>query len=493
MVLRLRKGEGIAGYIWQTEKNILVTNYGEWEKRLSRFANEAVGSVMGVPIVANNNVVGAIELMRSKTSNAFSHDEMEILLQFSQWASVALDNMNLYSNLRAERDFAKQITDTIHQGVAVDSVDGAFTYVNPTLLSWLGYNTQEMIGKSINKIYAPEDRDEAEKRRQQMLLTNEPLIWERRLLRKDGSYLYGLVSSMPRKANGKLEGVFSVVTDLTEIKQTEEALRRARNEAEDVSRMKSQFLAMIGHELRTPLNGIMGFTEILLGTELSEDQLDYARTVYSSSQALLEVIESILDFSRVATNEIALENKPFSPSEIVVEVINQFKMRASQKSLELTSEIDDDVPHTVIGDPQRVRQALATFVSNGIKYTSQGSVHLHVQLIDIERRSNENKGGEAPGISRLRFSVIDTGIGISEETQNKIFQPFIQADGSFRRSFTGIGLGLSICKHLVEIMGGEIGIKSKEGVGSTFWCNIPFEAAYTDEDEEALRFMEYIR
>jgi signal transduction histidine kinase/ligand-binding sensor domain-containing protein/CheY-like chemotaxis protein len=258
--------------------------------------------------------------------------------------------------------------------------------------------------------------------------------------------------------------------------RTEELNERNRQLAE-ANAAKSSFLARMSHEIRTPMNGVIGMTELLRGTDLNSQQGHYAQTISRSAQALLQIINDILDLSKIEAGRLEMESIAFDLEEVVDDCIGLLAPQANKKGVELVVAIAPNVPRSLIGDPLRIRQVLMNLIGNALKFTAEGEVAVRAEL----RQSNG-------GLALVRLEVRDTGAGIEEAGLARLFEPFSQADESTTRRYGGTGLGLSICKHLVELMGGTIGASSQMNVGSTFWCEIPFPVGANAAAEASREF-----
>jgi PAS domain S-box-containing protein len=310
----------------------------------------------------------------------------------------------------------------------------------------------------------PGDRPDFDRSLAESAATLSPCEWEGRVNLCSGEQKWLRKASRPqRQANGDViwDGL---MIDVTERKRAEEELKDAKEQAEAANRAKSEFLANMSHEIRTPMNGVIGMTGLLLDTNLTPEQREYAETIRSSGESLLTIINDILDFSKLEAGKMELEVIRFDPRDPVEETLELFAERAHTKDLDLTNLIESRVPTAVRGDPGRLAQVLINLLGNAVKFTEEGEVILCVSL-------REERDDEAV----VRFEVRDTGIGMTSGQQAQLFRSFTQADASTTRRYGGTGLGLAISKQLVELMGGEIGVESEPGKGSIFFFEVPFE------------------
>ena len=293
---------------------------------------------------------------------------------------------------------------------------------------------------------------------------------------------------------GRFRGYGMDVTDskratveLSEFAETLETknqeLDQALMKAEAATHAKAAFLATMSHEIRTPLNGVIGMAELLLNSTLDVEQQECTKIIRKSGEGLLAIINDILDFSKIESGHMVLENIGFNALDLVEEVLDLFFQRANHKGLDLAAYVAPDIPRHLLGDPHRLRQILCNFISNSLKFTNHGSVLMEVEWLPVDRTelaAGSREGTAVPigfsedSVGCVRFAVKDTGIGISEPVQQKIFQVFMQADSSMSRKFGGSGLGLAICKQLAELMNGRVGVESRIGKGTMFWCELPF-------------------
>lgn len=347
--------------------------------------------------------------------------------------------------------------------------------VNKGILALLGYKEKELIGKPIDLILADNKEVEILKTTGQSLPSKKGSAdnYEGKLLRKDGEIVTVLTSCSLLHNNDGTADIILISKDVTEYKNAEGQFMSAIAAAEAANTAKGELLANMSHEIRTPMNAIVGFASLLKGTNLDEQQKDYVNTIDSSGNALLGILNDILDVSKAAAGKLALESIDFNLLTIVEESLKTVMAIALNKPINFIFEIGDELPHTLEGDPTRLRQILINLLGNAVKFTEKGEISLKVE--------REKERGE---IIFLKFTVKDTGVGIPEEKKRDLFKAFAQADISTSRRYGGTGLGLSISKLIVDRMGGRIWVESKVGEGSSFIFTAQLNKAHPMTEKE---------
>ncbi|HOO46886.1 MAG TPA: PAS domain S-box protein, partial [Deltaproteobacteria bacterium] len=377
-------------------------------------------------------------------------------------------------NLRESEKKYREIYESISELIYKHDSEGYFIESNLEFVPWLGYGREDMLKMNVQDIIPerlrPQFKDYLKRIHEK---GNEDGIMV--LMTKDGlERIVEYKNKLVHRPDGTVF-VQGLAIDITERKQADK-MREDKIKAEAQNRAKSEFLANMSHEIRTPLNGIIGMAELALDTDLDENQQSILNAINRESDTLLNLINDILDFSKIEAEKLEFENIDFDLRVLIEDLASSFAIRSEKKGLEFFSFLAPDVPSHIIGDPGRLRQVLTNLASNALKFTEEGDIFIKAQM-------SRDLGGRV----EIRFTVRDSGIGIPEDKQEKIFESFTQADGSTTRKYGGTGLGLTISKRIVEIMGGQIGVVSSQGQGSTFWFTAVFEKQKAARSVHALK------
>jgi PAS domain S-box-containing protein len=370
--------------------------------------------------------------------------------------------------------------------VLISSADGRIEWANEAFCRMLEYALDEVVGRNPVHFMTGPDTDARTITRIRTAMGRGAGISTDVVNYSSSGRKYHLhVEIQPvRGADGAIEHFIAVGTDITARVETEDQLRRAKAEADEASRAKSEFLASMSHEIRTPMNGVIGMTSLLLDTPLSGEQRDFVNTIRTSGEALLTVINDILDFSKIESGKMEVEHTPFELSLCLEEALDLFALQASAKRLELGYAIAPDVPGSLLGDATRLRQVVVNLVNNAVKFTPGGSVSVEVRRAPAgpDVAGGVPAGVLAPDQLRLEFTVRDTGVGIPPDRIDRLFRPFSQVDSSTTRKYGGTGLGLAISQRLCRLMGGHIRVESGPGRGTAFVFTIRATAASGTSD-----------
>jgi PAS domain S-box-containing protein len=458
-VAHCKSSFGLAGRAWSEQQPVWASDL-QTEPGLgrpSRIGLPALRAGIAFPIVIGEEVQGVAEFYSERVLPA-DDEVLRVLAGIGSQIGQFIERTRAQEALRESEIRFRTMADSAPIMIWTAGPDAGCDYLNQSWVQFTGRCVEQELGQGWESGIHPDDKDRYDFAANKAFDERLNLALEYRLRRHDGQFRWVYSQASPRfLTDGAFLGYIGSCIDITERKQVEEELQRAKEAAEAISRAKSEFLANVSHEIRTPMNGVLGMTELALETELSPTQREYIELVKVSANSLLGVINNILDFSKIEAGKLSVDPVEFDLRDAVAETVRMLAPRAHEKGLELLFQVHRDVPPLLMGDLMRFRQILVNLVGNAIKFTEQGEIVVQAGI----ESTNETE-------LTLHCTVRDTGIGIAADKRKVIFDPFVQADGSTTRRYGGTGLGLAICNRLVEIMDGKIWVESVLGQGSMF-------------------------
>lgn len=478
----------------QIEQTMALRRLGELLDSFSLDGWPGVGATVTLQVFASPGMVLSEEdvahwsefLSENQVEEVVRHAEQRRRLLVSELQS-SLQQEKLLTGVGGEASETGLVTmlslvaSKTDNGVAILGSNTRIVWVNEAFRTHTGFQQEHCQGRKLDELISHSDADSMSVAHLERTLASTSSGYVELLIgRRDGTSCWAGITLTPVfEADDTVGRWIVLMRDVTKQKQHQEALAAARDAAEQASRSKSEFLANMSHEIRTPMNAVIGMTELALGTELTSEQQEYLSTVRMSAEALLELLNDILDLSKIEAGKVELDEVDFDLADVLRDALKSLAVKAHGKSLELATHLPMDLPHHLHGDPLRLRQVLINLVGNAIKFTEQGEVVIEFSadgpLTNPPSCAEADDGAELP--TCLHFTVRDTGVGIHPERLGRIFEAFIQADTSTTRQFGGTGLGLTITAELLRLMGGQVRVESEVGVGSAFHVSIPLQLA----------------
>jgi len=460
----LERGVGFPGRVWELDEVISVPDINEFAYFTRGEAAEAAGlrSAVGIPIRDSDGVCGVMEFFDRRLA-APDEELLELLTAASEQIGQFFARKQGEARVSLSETRLRTILEKTPAVVSLKDAAGRLVLVNPAFEALLGVLSADVVGRTVEEVFPPVVAAAMRASDDVVANSGQSLEVEEEAIMADGERRTLLSLKFPLvDADGRPSGVCSVSTDITARKLAADALHTAHLHAVETSRLKSEFVANMSHELRTPLNGVIGMTGLLLRTDLSEEQTEYAEMAQRAGEALLGVISDVLDFSKIEAGMLELDAHDFDVRQVVDDACALVAEGAFSKGLELLTSVEPALAAGFHGDAARLRQVLTNLVSNAVKFTAEGEVVVRVS---------------AEPDDHVRFEVSDTGIGIEKDQKERLWDAFTQADSSTTRTYGGTGLGLTISRQIVERMGGSINVESVLGRGSSFAFVVPLLAA----------------
>ncbi len=454
---RLALGEGAMGAVARSREPLIIPSYHEWLGQSGQYADVTVHSVMVAPLLVGRRLVGAIATVHSDPDRVFGQEDLRLLNLFAPQAAIAIENAGLYTAAQRQKEYFETLVSNSPVAIVTLDRDHEIVACNPAFESLFGYPRQEAVGQALDALITTEDtRSEAVAYTTEAL--DHPVHGIGRRRRKDGSMVDVEVLGVPVLVNGERVGLMGLYHDITELLQ-------ARRDAEAANSAKSQFLASMSHELRTPLNAIIGYSEMLQEEVQDMGELSLAtdlQKIHTAGRHLLSLINNVLDLSKIEAGKMEVYSETFDVRQMIDDVVTTVHPLVERNGNTLAV-----AAGTALGsmhsDLTKVRQLLLNLLSNACKFTEQGTITLAV-----ERIARDDQPGEA-----MMFRVTDTGIGMTPDQMDRLFEAFSQAEASTTSKFGGTGLGLAITRRFCHMMGGDVEVESSRGSGSTFTIRLP--------------------
>lgn len=475
-------GKSMTGHVIHSEKPVLAT-----EKEISRLVEEGVIDIigtpakvwLGVPLIVKHKVIGAIAVQNYTDPNCFTESDLSLMMFVADQVAGLIMRKNTEDNLRKEQAYLDQLYQSSSESIVMIDNKSIVKSINKEFSHLFGYEESEILGKNIDEMIVPRYLSDEGVRNTNRALTNERVEMESVRQHKNGILIDVSILVTPIFIEGAIAGAYGIYRDITDRKRIEKSLIIAKEKAEESDRLKSAFLSNMSHEIRTPMNAILGFSSLLSDPGTTEEEkTEYIDIIKERGNDLMRIISDIIDVAKIESGQLKINIKDCKVNRLLEDIytiFKQVKLKHEKHNVELIISLQNSDPEfTILTDPQRLRQVITNLVENALKFTERGEIEFGYVIT------------EDFGIGKsIEFYIQDSGIGIPEEMHKIIFERFRQVDDSHTRKYGGTGLGLTICKNLTHLMGGELTLKSEVGKGTRFIITLPMWTISSPIEEPA--------